>query len=135
MADLKLPGRPIPYAFSSEEIASFVDENKFNLELQHYLYLKTPPYGIIVKQDYGEILVWYDQTGHLHIIDVTNLSIAREVQKAPYESPDASFIKNLLEELRKIALQAKLPKFELGINAFTLVLVFGILLLIWLLKK
>lgn len=59
------------------------------------------PYGIIVKPDggYGDILVWVDGTKHIHVVDITNMAVAREIQKAPYQSPDEDMIKNFLNGL------------------------------------
>ncbi len=110
---MDLPGHSIPYALTAAEKEQFLTENAGNATLQAYLMTADPPYGIVLNLGYGQILVWYDQgytqgvdpLQHLHVIDVTNMSIAREVQKAPFESPDSSFVQNLIDALGNLARQ------------------------------
>jgi hypothetical protein len=113
---LPLPGYAIPYAFSSSEIQDFFATYSTDPVVSNYLFTKQPPYGVIFSppQGYGQLLLWFDESGVFHVIDVTNMSIARQVQKAPYESPDASVINNIIEEIK--ALLAKLPSPQQAFN-------------------
>lgn len=123
MATTPLPGHSIPYALTPAEIQAFLALHRAEPLLSEYLYRKQPPYGIIVNEDYGQLLVWSDASGVLHVIDVTNMSIAQQVQKAPYESPDASAIGNMVQIIEELisgggsALQF-LPLLAVGFIAF-----------------
>ena len=88
-------GHSIPYTLNDSEIETFLNNHQSDSTLTDYLGSRTPPYGIIVNEAYGQYLVWFDASGKLWIVDVTNLSVASQVQAAPYESPDASIIDNI----------------------------------------
>lgn len=122
-------GHSIPYALNEQEKQDFLSRNRTNPTLQYYLSYGNPPYGIIVKENYGEISVWYDANLNLHVTDVTNMAISKAIQQAPYSSPDESFIQNILDELKKLA--AALPR-GIEIGTSSLILVVG---LIWLANR
>lgn len=107
-----LPGHSIPYQFTREEANAWIKSHDTWTDasgrktVQEYLsetlYGQTDtPYGIIVQDPYGQILVWVDATKQIHVVDVTNLSVAREIAKGPYISADEGLIHNFLGELQK----------------------------------
>lgn len=126
--DTYIGGHSIPYALTFDEIVAFLDRNSGNAALQSYLSTGEPVYGIIVQEAYGSLLVWHDlshplgDVDGLHVIDVTNMSIATQVRKAPYESPDQSIIDNLLQQINKLLAAVK-PTVNLGLIVGALVLV------------
>lgn len=95
----EIPGYTIPHHFSESEILAFIERHESNPLLQDYILTKEPEYGILVREDYGEILVWYDASDKLHVVDITNMAIANEIEKAPYVSPDD---KPFWEDLQKL---------------------------------
>lgn len=96
-------GHSIPYELNEQEKQDFLTRNRTNSVLQHYLATGDPVYGIIVKENYGELLVWYAQGNHiLHVIDVTNMAVSQAIQQAPYSSPDIGLIQNLIDEIKKV---------------------------------
>src|SRR6267142_3670043 len=90
----------IPHHFSETEISDWLHVRAGDPAVYNYLQSHEPSYGILVNEEYGQLLLWYDASGRFHIVDVTNLSIAKEVAKAPYESPGSSFWENLGEEFK-----------------------------------
>lgn len=101
---LPLPGYSIPYAFTPVEIQNFLNTYGSDPVVSQYVASQSPPYGVIWNNPagYGQLLLWFDQTGHFHIVDVTNMSIAQQVQKAPYESPDSSLIDNIIQQIQNL---------------------------------
>lgn len=90
-----LPGHAIPYHLNTAEIQQFLSTHHEDAALQVYLESGLPAWGIIVQDAYGQLLVWFDASHILHVVDVTNLSIAHQVQQQMYESPDSSLLENL----------------------------------------
>lgn len=88
-------GHAIPYHLNDSEIQTFLNSHFGDSVLLEYLSTKQPQWGIIVQEAYGELLVWYDAAGVLHVVDVTNMSIAQQVKQAPFESPDSGFFENI----------------------------------------
>lgn len=123
---LPLPGHSIPYALTQSEINDFLDRNKANATLQNYLQTWEPVYGVIVHEDYGELLVWIDASAVLHVIDITNMSIVTEIEKAPYQSPDSGFINNLVTDIGKVVDQATTTAFPVAL------IVAAVLAVLWL---
>jgi hypothetical protein len=101
---LPIPGHAIPYAFTSAEVNAFLNTYSKDPVVSQYIWSKSPPYGVIWNNPagYGQLLLWFDASGVFHVIDVTNLGIVRQVQQAPYESPDASLIDNLLQQIQSL---------------------------------
>lgn len=125
-----LPGHTIPYALNEQEKQDFLARNRTNPTLQHYLAFGDPPYGIIVTENYGQLLVWYDQGNlNLHVIDVTNMAISKAIQQAPFTSPDEGLIHNIIEEIKKLI--AALPK-GIEIGTSSLILLVGV---VWLASR
>jgi hypothetical protein len=98
LGDYPLGGYSIPHELSNVEAQTFFERQLANPILQDYMDRREPVQGVIVQDGYGEILVWFDASGRLRIIDVTNMSIAREVQKAPFVS-DPQYLEALQEML------------------------------------
>jgi hypothetical protein len=71
----------------------------------------SPPQGVILRENYGTILVWFDSQDRLHVVDVTNMDIVQQIEKAPYVSPDESFFQNLENDVagKLKDLPSKLP--------------------------
>jgi hypothetical protein len=93
------PGHAIPYAYSPAEVQTFLSQYSTDPVISNYLFTKQPPYGVIFNESYGQILVWFDASGILHVIDVTNLSIAQQVQLPEYSSPDSSLIDSTVQSV------------------------------------
>lgn len=121
-----LPGYSIPHHFSAEEIQQFLATHKDNAELQRYLESGQPAYGIIVKEAYGDILVWFDASARLQVVDVTNMSIAKQVQQAPFESPDSDFFTNLQQSFQNLFAGAEKVAY-IAIAVAVIVLAFKVL--------
>jgi hypothetical protein len=97
----------IPYEFTDQESRDWLLSQMDNIPLQGYL--RSPeqlPAGIVITDGYGQILVWYDASSKLHIIDVTNMDVAKHVNDASYQSPDSSIVLNVVHELQNLASQA-----------------------------
>ena len=101
---IPLPGHAIPYAYTASEIQDFLNMFSKDPTVSNYLWTKQPSYGVIFQPPggYGQLLLWFDASGILHIIDVTNMGIAQQVQQAPYESPDSSLIQNIYDQIQKL---------------------------------
>ncbi len=119
----------IPYALTADERNAFFARTS-NAALDAYLASGDPPYGIIVQDTYGTLLVWIDQTHALgdadgvHVIDVTNMPIVTAVQQAPYESPDSGFWQNTIDQIKTIV-AATIPTIDIGLGlAIIVALVF-----------
>ena len=84
----------IPYHLTDPEIQEFLTVHAGELALSNYLFTKQPEWGIIVGEAYG-LLVWFDGSGVLQVVDVTNMEIAGQVKLAPFESPDSGFFDNI----------------------------------------
>jgi hypothetical protein len=84
--------------------------------LADYVEKKYPPYGVIVRPvgSTNRVLVWYDAGGKLHVVDVTGHTIANEVAKAPYESPDSGYLESLMNRINEIAKGLPSPGEALG---------------------
>jgi hypothetical protein len=105
MADIPLPGKQIPYHFTSDEVRAFLAIYSMRPEVSNYLWSKQPAYGVIVHPDppaIGDFLVWFDATGVLHVVDITFLPLAREIEKPVYEAPDSSFVGNMVNQIMAI---------------------------------
>ena len=118
---MALPGHSysIPYHFTEEETEQFLEDHWNDAKLINYLEDRMdPPYGIIVRDGYGDILVWIDPAGgELHVVDITNMNLAKEIQKAPFESPDSSYIDNLIEQVKATAAAGANAALLLGVVA------------------
>jgi hypothetical protein len=114
---LPLPGYSIPYAFTQSDIDNFLATYSADPVVSQYLWTKTPPYGVIWNNPsgYGELLLWFDASGVFHVIDVTNMSIATQVQKAPYESPDSSVVGNIIQQIQSLI--QNLPSAQQALSA------------------
>lgn len=81
----------IPYHYTPEEQREFIDEYARRIpELSAYMYRRLPEWGFIVRPPewaVGDILVWYDPSNVLHVIDVTNLPIVDGIVQAVYRPP------------------------------------------------
>ena len=121
MADgLPLPGYSIPYSFTQSDINNFLQTYSTDPIVSQYIWSKSPPYGVIWNNPagYGQLLLWFDASGVFHIVDVTNLSIAKQVQQAPYESPDSSLIDNITQQIQSLLAGLPSPQQALtGIEA------------------
>lgn len=95
-----LPGHSIPYAYTPAEVQAFVTQYGTDPVVGNYLTYKLPPYGVIFNQAYGQLLVWYDASDVLHVIDVTNLSIAQQVQLPDYQSLDSNVVDNITKSVQ-----------------------------------
>jgi len=136
-----LPGKTIPYNLSSAEAKAFLQRNKGNSVLQHFLATQNPPYGVVVTEagGYGEVLVAYDLrlqrdfiTGaevlkpypgaRLHLVDVTNLRLADGIKKSTYITPTGAAINQLTKDAKDILDDATsyLPMLLLAGTAFFL---------------
>jgi len=76
--------------------------------LSDYVRLRYPSYGVIVRppgNGFREILVWYDASSVLHVIDVTREPISADVQKAPLSAP--SFASIVAERVAEVAAQVE----------------------------
>jgi hypothetical protein len=115
---IPLPGHPIPYAYTPADIQNFIANYSTDPIVSGYLFTKQPPYGVIfnLPSGYGQVLLWFDASGTFHVIDVTNMSIASQVSKAPYESPDASVIDNMISQIENL-----IPTPQQALSAITLI--------------
>lgn len=99
----------IPYTLTALEISDFLTRHPELSNLPLSILPGTlaltgiPPYGIVVNEAYGQYLVWYDATGSLRVIDVTNMAIAGQVNQAPFVSPDSGVIQNMIDQIQAIA--------------------------------
>lgn len=101
LGQVPLPGRTIPYHFTNDEIKAFLERHRGDMALSEYLFKKQPPYGVIIYEDYGEILVWYDASGTLHVVDITNMRLVGEIEKAPFQS-DPQYLALLNSQIDKV---------------------------------
>jgi hypothetical protein len=92
----------IPYHLTEPEIQAFLQAHAGESALSAYLFTKQPQWGIIVNENYGELLVWFDASGVLQVVDVTNMNIASQVKLAPYESPDSGFFENIQQSFNDL---------------------------------
>lgn len=120
---LPLPGHAIPYSFTQTEINDFLNTYSTDPVVSQYLWTKAPPYGVIWNNTagYGQLLLWFDAAGVFHIVDVTNMSIATQVQQAPYESPDSSIIQNVIDQINNLI--QSLPSPQQAISAVEIIAV------------
>lgn len=96
--DLKIVGGPIAVGgWFGGSVATLDD----------YVEKRFPPYGVIVRPELNQVLVWFDQYGSLHVIDVTGEAIAKEVPKAPFESPDSSYLEAMYNRIQELAETAR----------------------------
>lgn len=115
-------GHAIPYQLTFEEMTDFLQRNAGDSALQAYLSTCDPPYGIVIQESYGEMLVWHDQSHScsdmdgLHVVDITNMGISQQIAQAPFESPDSSFVQNVINQI-KAAIAAAKPTIDLGLVA------------------
>jgi len=109
---LPLPGYAIPYSFTQADIQNFISTYAGDPIVSQYMWSKSPPYGVIWNNPagYGQLLLWFDASGVFHIVDVTNMSIATQVQKALYESPDSSVIDNIVQQVQSFINQLPSPQ-------------------------
>jgi hypothetical protein len=125
------------YQYDSGQVAAFLDANQalqiegapiptpawFDRDvwtLSDFLDKKYPPWGVIVAPGGGRrVLVWFDAAGQVRVVDVTGHNIANEVIKAPFESPDSSYMENLLNRINELA--AGLPTPEKALDSLTLI--------------
>jgi hypothetical protein len=128
---LPLPGHSIPYAFTQVDISNFLSTYSHDPVVSQYMWAKSPPYGVIWNNPagYGQLLLWFDASGVFHIIDVTNLSIAKQVQNAPYQSPDASLIDNITQQIQSLI--GGLPSAQQALTGIEMALGVGILYLVY----
>lgn len=97
------------YKLTAEERAWWLQHNRSNPVLAQYLRTLQPQHGVIVDVTIApglpadQFLVWYDASKNLHVIKVTGTQLAVEVRKADFESPNSSFVENLMDELQKFA--------------------------------
>jgi hypothetical protein len=132
---LPLPGYSIPYAFTPSDIQKFLQTYSHDSTVSQYMWSKSPPYGVIWNNPagYGQLLLWFDASGVFHIIDVTNLSIAKQVQNAPYQSPDASLIDNITQQIQSLISQ--LPSPAQALTGIEIIAGAIILYLVWQIAK
>ena len=97
---MTLPGHSIPYAFTSAEIAQFLEDHTDDGQIVSYLQSHYPAWGITVQEPYGTLLVWSDASGVLHVIDITNMGLAEQINQAPYQSPDSGYIAALMAQIQ-----------------------------------
>ena len=115
-------GHSIPYQLTYDEMIDFLSRNVTNAALQSYLASCDPPWGLVIQEAYGEMLVWHDQSHScsdmdgLHVVDITNMGISQQINQAPFESPDSSFVQNLINQI-KAAVAAATPTINLGLVA------------------
>lgn len=91
----------IPHRLSEQETSDFFARQSANPILQDYLLRQQPPSGVIIEDGYGQILVWFDASQRLHVIDVTNMAIAAEVQKGIYTS-DPEYLEAVTSALKQL---------------------------------
>lgn len=98
----------VPYHFTPDETATFLQFHANDPYVQQYLRTKQPPYGIIVKEQVApattggttvfgssvahgpiinNLLLWIDASNKTHVV-LVSAGFAEQVQKAPYVSPD-----------------------------------------------
>lgn len=130
---LPLPGHSIPYSFTSSDIQNFLAIYSHDPIVSQYIWSKSPPYGVIWNNPagYGQLLLWFDASGTFHVVDVTNMSIAQQVQQPPYASPDASWIDNMIQQIQSLVNQLPSPKqaltgIEILVGVFTLYMAYQI---------
>jgi len=92
----------IPYHLTQPEIQTFLTAHAGESALSNYLWTKQPQWGIIVPEAYGELLVWFDASGVLQVVDVTNMTIANQVKLAPFESPGSGFFENIQQSFNDL---------------------------------
>lgn len=97
-----MPTYSIPHHFTEAETQAFLDRHANDGRVLTYLRARFPEWGIIVQEAYGEILMWWDASENLHVVDVTNMSISRSVQQAPFESPDSGFFETMNNEFHQL---------------------------------
>ena len=126
-ADVKVDGGPfdVPGWFSGQVET-----------LGDYLEAKYPPWGVIVRPK-GEpttrILVWYDASQSLHVINVTGQSIANEVAKPVYTPEDSSYLDSLMHRINELAKGLPSPAAALG-DLSTIAVAGAVLAVVWMFK-
>lgn len=109
MSDLILPGHSIPYKLSDVEQTAFMQQYGTIEPVYSFLMTHEPAYGVVLDTslngEYGQFLVSYDFNNNLHVVDVTDMPIAQQVQQAPYESPDASITQNIVNNVQNLISQ------------------------------
>jgi len=107
----------IPYELGSAERDAFFARQTANEGLNTYLFTLQPPWGMAIREAYGTILVWYDASRRLRVIDITNMGLEEDIAKAPYEEPGSSLVDNLLTRIKEVASQGV----RLGLGALFIV--------------
>lgn len=129
LGDYASTSHAIPYALSAPEIQQFLKRHAGEPELSKYLWSKDPEWGILVNESYGQYSAWFDASGVFHVTDVTNMNIAKQIQNAPYVSPDSSLISDLMDQMNDLIRNANKglnlgleygPLLAIGIGAFLL---------------
>ena len=99
-------GHSVPYHFTDAEIQEYIARETQVATgyppLVNYLKNGDPPWGILMKEKYGDVLVWRDAAKRLHVVDVTNMAIVASIKKAPFESPGSSVVTNMWQEFDKL---------------------------------
>lgn len=95
-------GQSVPYHLTASEIQAFLSAHLDDGNLSRYIDTHLPEWGIIVNENQNQFLVWYDARNVLHVVNVTNMEIAAQVQQAPYESPGSSFFENIQQSFNNL---------------------------------
>ena len=122
---LPLPGYAIPYALNDAEKQDFLNAYSTDPVVSNYLWTKKPPYGVIFRPpSYGQILLWFDASGVLHIIDVTNLSIVGQVEIPDTSDPGVidvamEYVQNFVDQVQNVV--GGLPSAAQALSAIEIV--------------
>lgn len=115
----------IPYELPPDEAKAFLQKHAANPAWTDYYVSHKPAHGIIIYDNYGEFLVWYDAQNVLHVIDITNMSIVGEIEKAPFQS-DPQYLQLLQERVENVVLSSG----KLGIGAGLLAIAAALVLVV-----
>jgi hypothetical protein len=93
-------------AFSDADAQTFVEsyaayplKGTSGQTLQNYVNTHVPSWGVVVNPFPDvDVLVWYDYTGKLHVIEQIPADVAVQIAKPAYHTADESFLYNLAQQ-------------------------------------
>ncbi len=125
-----MPSYAIPYHYTDAAAADFLEDHAGDAGLRRYLDTLTPPWGVIVQPAewaVGDILVWLDYSGRIHVVDVTNLPIVDGIVQARYQTPTAAAINEMIDSVSQLSLE-RFDDFQGAIQTLAIVGAVGVAL-------
>jgi hypothetical protein len=72
--------------------------------LANYINTHIPAWGVIVNPAIGvDVLVWYDASNRLHVVESPGADVAASIAAPPYHTNDESVLYNIADNATKMA--------------------------------